>query len=65
MLRATEQMSVSRFKELTFIEVSAFVLDVMMECSDTHPDRKIMEVSFLKSSLTQTFKMNVCPEQKS
>lgn len=63
MLRATEQMS--WFKELTFIEVSTFVLDVMMECSDTYPDRKIMEVSFLKGSLTQRFKMNVCPEQKS
>ena len=46
MLRATEQMSVSWFKELTFIEVSTFVLVVMMDCSDTYPDRKIMEVSF-------------------
>lgn len=28
-----------------------------MNCSDTYPDRKIIEVSFPKGSLTQTFKM--------
>lgn len=47
----------SWFKELTFIEVSTFVLVVMMNCYDTYPDRKIIEVSFPKGSLTLTFKM--------
>ena len=51
------QMPTSRFRELTFIEISTFVLVVMMNCSDTHPDRKIMKVSFPKGSLIQTFKM--------
>lgn len=50
-------MPTSRFRELAFIEISTFVLVVMMNCSDTHPDGKIMKVSFPKGSLIQTFKM--------
>lgn len=50
-------MPVSSFKELMFIEVSIFVLVVMMNCSVTYPDRKVIEFSFPKGSLTQTFKL--------
>lgn len=50
-------MLVSLFKELMFVEVSIFILVVMMNCCVTYPDRKIIEFSFPKGSLTQTFKM--------
>lgn len=40
-----------------YVEVNIFVLVVMMNCSDTYPDRKIIEVPFPKGSLTQTFKI--------
>lgn len=42
--------------ELTFTDVGTFVFVVMMNCSDTHPGRKLMEVSFPEGALTQTFK---------